>query len=205
VLILTIDLGTDIITAISFGHELGELDIMSRQPRRIDDHMVTRQMLTWAYMQVGWIQSFSGFFTYFIIMYDFGFLPESLPGLALTEGFQHAKGDFYDANHPTKGNSYVTGCSSGGDIEYTKDGAKGIPDWLYLKDLHTDLRMFYLKCVDGKVTEQFKWGKCVVKQMSNFSKQPICFTTESLKYAQTGFLFSIVMMQYLNAWVCKTR
>ena len=50
VLILTIDLGTDIITAISFGHELGELDIMSRQPRRITDHMVTRQMLTWAYM-----------------------------------------------------------------------------------------------------------------------------------------------------------
>jgi sodium/potassium-transporting ATPase subunit alpha len=42
VLILTIDLGTDIITAISFGHELGELDIMSRQPRRVTDHMVTR-------------------------------------------------------------------------------------------------------------------------------------------------------------------
>merc|ERR1719392_38207 len=65
--------------------------------------------------------------------------------------------------------------------------------------------MFYVKCSDGKVVSQFKWGTCHVKQMSNFSKQPICYTTESLKYAQTGFLFSIVMVQYLNAWVCKTR
>jgi len=66
----------------------------------------------------------------------------------------------------------------------TVDGEKKIPDWLYLKDLHTDLRMFYVKCdANNKVVSQFKWGKCIVKQMSNFSKQPICFTTESLKYA----------------------
>jgi sodium/potassium-transporting ATPase subunit alpha len=50
VLILTIDLGTDLVTAVSFGHELGELDIMSRPPRKLTEHMVTRQMLTWAYM-----------------------------------------------------------------------------------------------------------------------------------------------------------
>jgi len=112
----------------------------------ITDHMVTRQMLTWAYMQVGWIQSFSGFFTYFIIMYDFGFLPKTLPGLALKEGYTHAKGDMYDpTNTKNLGNSYVTGCS-GGSIQYNKPGEKKIPDWLYLKELHTDLRMFYLKC-----------------------------------------------------------
>ena len=42
VLILTIDLGTDLVTAISFGHEYGELDIMSRPPRRLTEHLVTR-------------------------------------------------------------------------------------------------------------------------------------------------------------------
>jgi hypothetical protein len=95
-------------------------------------------------------------------MYDFGFLPESLPGLALTEGYAHAKGDMYDPNHPTLGNSFVTGCKDG-SIEYTKDGELRIPDWLYLKDLHTDLRMFYLKCDGKKVVQQFEWGKCIVK------------------------------------------
>jgi len=113
VLILTIDLGTDLVTAIAFGHEVGELDIMSRPPRKLTEHMVTRQMLTWAYMQVGWIQSFSGFFTYFVIMYDFGFLPETLFGLALVEGYKHAPGDMYDSTSPTFGNSLVTGCVNG--------------------------------------------------------------------------------------------
>ena len=43
-------------------------------------------------------------------MYDFGFLPWSLPGLALTEGYSHQKGDFYDINHPTLGNSNIESC-----------------------------------------------------------------------------------------------
>jgi len=44
-------------------------------------------------------------------MYDFGFLPESLPGLALVEGYDHKIGDIYDFNNKTNlGNSYITGC-----------------------------------------------------------------------------------------------
>ena len=44
-------------------------------------------------------------------MYDFGFLPESLPGLALVEGYDHKIGDIYDFNNKTNlGNSDITGC-----------------------------------------------------------------------------------------------
>ena len=125
-------------------------------------------MLTWAYMQTGWIQSFSGFFTYFVIMYDFGFLPVTLPGLALKKGYKHRDGDFYDVgNVYNKGNTYVKGCSATGKLltwpEDPEDGAKAVanpkaiaealPDWLYLKDLHTDLRMYYLDCVKNTFGE----------------------------------------------------
>ena len=110
-------------------------------------------------------------------MYDFGFLPETLPGLALTEGYPHAKGDMYDPKHPTLGNSYITSCTNGNIklIDYkaagltASDVEKKIPDWLYLKDLHVDLRMFYVKCEGNKLVSQFKWGTCGVKQLSNFS------------------------------------
>jgi len=154
-------------------------------------------------MQVGWIQSFSGFFTYFIVMYDFGFLTKTLPALALLEGWTHNEGDMWDPDHPTLGNTNVKGCTDG-EIQAEVDSS--IPDWLFLRDLTTDLRMVYLKCdAKDQVVPYHEWGECHVKQLSTFSLVPVCYTTEALKYAQTAFLFSIVMQQYLNAWVCKTR
>jgi len=101
--------------------------------------------------------------TYFVIMNDFGFLPKTLPGLALTKGYSHKKGDFYDPNHPTLGNSNIIGCdkNDGGKLLY--NGEYGIPDWLYMKNLHTDLRMYYVKCSAGKVVSAIEWGSCHVK------------------------------------------
>lgn len=46
-------------------------------------------------------------------MNDFGFLPESLPGLALVEGYSHKVGDMYDASAANLGNSNVSGCTNG--------------------------------------------------------------------------------------------
>ena len=104
-------------------------------------------------------------------MYDFGFLPKTLFGLALTEGYAHEKGDFYDPNAFNKGNSNIAGCLENGEINYTGSGeAPRMPDWLYLHDLHTDLRMFFLECKDGKVVEKIEWAECEVKQISPFSK-----------------------------------
>jgi sodium/potassium-transporting ATPase subunit alpha len=42
VLILCVDLGTDMFLAISFAYEEFELDIMTRMPRLKTEHMVTR-------------------------------------------------------------------------------------------------------------------------------------------------------------------
>jgi len=34
---------------------------------------------------------------------------------------------------------------------------------------------------------------------------PICYTTEALKFAQSGYLCSIVMVQWADLMICKTR
>ncbi|KAL3091724.1 hypothetical protein niasHT_024306 [Heterodera trifolii] len=79
VTILCIDLGTDMVPAISLAYEEAESDIMKRQPRDpIRDKLVNERLISLAYGQIGMIQASAGFFTYFWIMADNGFLPRDL-------------------------------------------------------------------------------------------------------------------------------
>merc|ERR1712002_727487 len=82
VTILCIDLGTDLVPAISLAYEKAETDIMKRQPRcPIRDKLVNERLISLAYGQIGMIQAVSGFFTYFVIMGENGFRPSYLIGL----------------------------------------------------------------------------------------------------------------------------
>merc|ERR1712060_231938 len=82
VLILCIDLGTDMVPAISFAYENAELDIMERPPRNSDrDHLVNAKLVSFAYLQIGMVQASAGFFTYFYMLNDYGFRPSVLFGL----------------------------------------------------------------------------------------------------------------------------
>merc|ERR1719320_492435 len=82
VTILCIDLGTDMVPAISMAYEQAESDIMKRQPRDpFNDKLVNQRLISMAYGQIGMIQALAGFFTYFVIMAENGFLPHYLFGL----------------------------------------------------------------------------------------------------------------------------
>ena len=82
VTILCIDLGTDMVPAISMAYEEAESDIMKRQPRNpFTDKLVNERLISMAYGQIGMIQASSGFFVYFVIMAENGFLPGYLLGL----------------------------------------------------------------------------------------------------------------------------
>uniref|UniRef100_A0A1I8C3A0 Sodium/potassium-transporting ATPase subunit alpha n=1 Tax=Meloidogyne hapla TaxID=6305 RepID=A0A1I8C3A0_MELHA len=96
VTILCIDLGTDMlfnlnprksqsqnlylqVPAISLAYEESESDIMKRQPRDpFRDKLVNERLISLAYGQIGMIQASAGFFSYFWIMADNGFLPLDL-------------------------------------------------------------------------------------------------------------------------------
>ena len=84
VTILCIDLGTDMVPAISMAYEGPESDIMKRQPRNpFTDKLVNERLISMAYGQIGMIQASAGFFTYFVIMAENGFLPAKLFGLRM--------------------------------------------------------------------------------------------------------------------------
>jgi len=80
--ILCIDLGTDMVPAISLAYEKAESDIMKRKPRDPQrDKLVNQRLISMAYGQIGFIQASAGFFTYLIIMAENGFWPSRLLGI----------------------------------------------------------------------------------------------------------------------------
>merc|ERR1712111_167879 len=82
VTILCIDLGTDMVPAISMAYEEAESDIMKRQPRNpFTDRLVNERLISMAYGMIGMIQAAAGFFVYFVIMAENGFWPKKLLGL----------------------------------------------------------------------------------------------------------------------------
>ena len=219
VLILCVDLGTDIFPAVSFAFEPSELDIMTRRPRRSTDHLVTKKMLAFAYLQMGFIQTVAGFICYFIIFNEFGFSPSSLKGILSTPYFPHASTDIYNPDKPFFGNSRVscvdgilTAIDNGSKDRslLSNDNEKGTTlDWLFTNDLDQDLRMGFLKnnCSDptNKGINSVNFSECKVFQISPISKRPVCYSTEALKYAQTAFFFSIVISQFCNSLSVKSK
>jgi len=82
VTILCIDLGTDMVPAISMAYEFAESDIMKRQPRNpFTDKLVNERLISMAYGQIGMIQASAGFFVYFVILCENGFYPKDLLGM----------------------------------------------------------------------------------------------------------------------------
>ncbi|KAI0984521.1 hypothetical protein GJ496_001143 [Pomphorhynchus laevis] len=77
--ILFIDLGTDMVPAISLAYEKAELDIMQRKPRNPrTDNLVNQRLISMAYGQIGMMQASAGFLIYYIITTQNGFLPSRL-------------------------------------------------------------------------------------------------------------------------------
>lgn len=82
VTILCIDLGTDLLPAISLAYEEAESDIMKRPPRNSQtDKLVNERLISMAYGQIGMIQALTGFVIYFVIFMENGFLPSRLLGI----------------------------------------------------------------------------------------------------------------------------
>merc|ERR1719431_806200 len=81
VAILLIDLGTDMLPAISLAYENAELDIMERAPRDIHDRLVNHRLIFLAYGIVGITQAAAGFFIYAVIMASYGWMPNRLLGI----------------------------------------------------------------------------------------------------------------------------
>lgn len=218
VLILCVDLGTDIIPAVSFSYEDAELDIMTRRPRDREEHLVTAKLLCFAYGQTGIVQATGGFVCYCIVMNDFGFNVYHLFNSVLRKIIVPYPTDQFDPNHEFFGNNNAHIPENTDEVRAINtddafykgvsddDNSEGVyVDWLFTKHQSVDLRMGFLEVRDKKVVHSIKFNPCKVYQISPVSHREVCYTTEALKYAQTSFFFSIVISQFFNSLACKTR
>jgi len=213
VLILCIDLGTDMVPAISFAYENPELDIMERFPRNSKrDHLVNSKLISFAYLQIGMVQASCGFFTYFYILNDYGLRPGTTFGLALERGFLPLSTDVYNPNYENHGNS------NKGDMDF-----ESMLDWNGAKHNKVDFRLFFTErnvdswsrcrwlpnpnpgALVGSTPSNNNPGAFPFYQYSPVSNYQICYTTEALRYAQGGYLVSIVCVQWGDLLICKTR
>mmetsp|Transcript_19047 Transcript_19047/g.19044 ORF Transcript_19047/g.19044 Transcript_19047/m.19044 type:complete len:589 (+) Transcript_19047:1357-3123(+) len=192
VLVLCIDLGTDVVPSISMAYEPAELDIMKRRPRNAKtDYLVTGQLIFYSYCIMGEIQTCAGFMAYFTVMYDYGFTPSILWWFALREdGTKPGAHDVYNPYLAHKGNSHV------GDPNYDDK----LVDYISDSDGKYDLRIWFWKI--GKD----EWNDCRYPDMvSEITGNTICYTSEALKYAQCSFWVAIVITQWANILNVKTR
>merc|ERR1711998_774932 len=73
VMILCIDLGTDMLPAIALAYEQAEGGIMKRAPRdKSSDRLVNAKLIGMAYGQIGIIQAVAGFACYFLVYNHYG-------------------------------------------------------------------------------------------------------------------------------------
>jgi len=153
VLILCIDLGTDMVPAISFAYENPELDIMDRQPRNSKrDHLVNTKLISFAYFQIGVIQASAGIYTYFLILNDFGIRPSTVWWLALLKNPMPKDTDVYDPTQTAMVETEITDAEGNTYIEKSLYGnsnyATNEDDWVTLawdkeKNGKVDIRLYY--------------------------------------------------------------
>lgn len=70
--ILAVDLGTDMFPALALGTEKPAPDIMQRPPRPRGEHLLTKGVLSRAYLFLGVLEAMAGMAAYFFVMYGGG-------------------------------------------------------------------------------------------------------------------------------------
>jgi sodium/potassium-transporting ATPase subunit alpha len=164
-------------------------------------------------------------YTYFLILNDFGIRPQALWKLALLEGPKPRKDDFYQPEMSTPEALYEKNEYGGttsnklADCIYGHCNIDDKDNWITLswdqtKSGKMDIRLFY-SATDEAIRTPDNWTACRYDPMdsslpkfyrySHITDKPVCYTTEALKYAQSGYLVSIVCVQWADLMICKTR
>jgi len=80
ILILAIDIGTELAPAISLAYEKAESDVMSRPPRNAKtDHLVTLKTVTYWYLLAGAWEVLVCYLAFFLVFSHYGIPPHELP------------------------------------------------------------------------------------------------------------------------------
>jgi hypothetical protein len=138
-----------------------------------------------------------------MILNDYGIRPKTLFWLSNREGIFPKPTDKYDWTN--EGYKDVHGNTN----VFVKGVSKATLGWDMTKHGDVDIRLFYYDL------EPSSWVKCrwdpndqsipAFWRISWITGTQICYTTEALKFAQGGYLISIVCVQWAGGFACKTR
>eukprot|EP00457_Paulinella_chromatophora_P000842 gb/GEZN01000842.1/.p1 GENE.gb/GEZN01000842.1/~~gb/GEZN01000842.1/.p1 ORF type:complete len:1094 (+),score=168.27 gb/GEZN01000842.1/:116-3283(+) len=185
VLILCIDLGTDMWPAISLAYEGKESNIMQRPPRDArTDRLVTNKLVNFAYLQIGVIQAVAGFYAYLVVLLDYGFPSSMLPGAGVS----------WPMNEGAPSNV----------VFFTED-PNVYPDAEPCQyGLQANCYPFY-RFVDRRNIESTR--AMVPCNIGAFEAEgsPCWNPYEALAHAQCAYFISIIIVQWADLVACKTR
>eukprot|EP00808_Paulinella_micropora_P008500 g31928.t1 len=172
-LILFIDLGTDMLPAISLAYENKEANIMQKPPRDpVNDRLVTNKLVNFAYLQIGVMQACAGFLSYVIVLSDYGFAPSVLPGIAQDWSVNNIAWQ-------------------------TADGA--------LCTAPEDKTLPFTDCFPYLYLPLSDKNNSLVLSPCKFDNPACLNPDEALKHAQSAYFLSIIITQWSDIIICKTR
>jgi hypothetical protein len=136
-------------------------------------------------------------YTYMMVLNDFGIRPSAIWKLSTIRAPLPNVTDQYNPDAENFGNTNMNG----------EDVAFG---WDLTKHSKIDIRLFYAAHRTEEAWTSCRWDpndEEIPKFMrySHISDRPICYSTESLKYAQAAYLVAIVTVQASGMIACKTR
>uniref|UniRef100_A0A7S2SVN8 Cation-transporting P-type ATPase N-terminal domain-containing protein n=1 Tax=Rhizochromulina marina TaxID=1034831 RepID=A0A7S2SVN8_9STRA len=216
VLILCVDLGTDMLPAISLAYEKPESDIMRRPPRDAEkDALVTDRLMCFAYLQIGVFQALAGFFTFFVVLNDYGFRIRDIPGEALS----------FDPFPQERNGKIREDCKCGGGSNMKASKAEDIDVRIRNGTLEEDNDVSDQDranfCPDRDIGIEFDpnwpygWGcpfgsvepkkECKLARSKPPGRSTCYKASEALRHGQTAAFVSIVIVQWADLIICKTR
>lgn len=221
------------VPAISLAYEGREANIMSKPPRDArTDRLVTAKLVCFSYLQVGVVQAAAGFFSWVVVLKDFGFLASTLPRVYWAFE-KDSMACFLDPGTKTAvaGESVLLQgsvlpkewvCESVAGTNYTAGSdqdilSKGFGIGFRAGSTWTNGGSgvvkegfeFWAKSNKAGLTSYEDWryvgptGRCNV---SPDALDDVCwFPAEALQYAQTAYFISIIIVQWSDILACKTR
>ena len=208
ILILCIDVGTDIMPNIFQSYETAEKGMLKKQPRNIKtDKLCTGRLFVYAYFFNGIIECMGCLLTYFVVMSDYGFRPVNLFFFAFDEGIRPAEQDIYNYYDPQfNGNSrafiqdnYELMGIYGDAKEIYFESKVEKPDWDGDAMAAVDLRLFY-----PHLPKSF-FGQCKHECRGQNYDEYVCYRIEALRHAQGAYFLAVVTMQIANAFNWRTK
>jgi sodium/potassium-transporting ATPase subunit alpha len=172
IVILLVDLGTDLAPAVALAYEEPEAAIMQVPPRDEHAHMVGPQMMFVAYGTIGVFETIAAFFGYCYVFIEYGFSVDSLIGAGI-----EYRTPFKDLNNERQ-DFFTSMCED--NSEYTDDCADGEKFLDYrLEALAGAQTAFLLAVVWGQianilirktqVASIFTWERLLGNKQMNYS------------------------------------